>query len=67
MNLVDKKMLSKPELIGKQVRKTSNKPFKSGNKINTVKGIMVNPQTQRPAFFFADDDSNVECWRCVGV
>lgn len=67
MNQIDKRMVSRPELIGKLVRKSSNKPFKSGEKVNTVKGIATNEQTQRPAFIFEEDDSNVECWRCVEV
>lgn len=50
--------------IGRQVVKTSRKPFKSGEKVNTVKGIVVNPQTGHNAFEFVEDGSNVECWRC---
>lgn len=53
-------------LIGKKVRKAS-KPFKSGNKENTVKGIVINNHINRYAFIFEEDDSDVECWRCVEV
>jgi len=52
-------------LIGQLVKKRSNKPFKSGNKVNTVKGITTHNETMRLGFTFEDDDSVVECWRCV--
>lgn len=51
--------------IGKRVRKISGKPFKSGAKVATVAGVVVHKQMQRPAYTFAEDDSEVECWRCV--
>lgn len=54
-------------LIGTQVVKRSNKPFKSSKKVNTVRGIVKNPQTNRFAFIFEEDDSNVECWKCKTV
>lgn len=54
-------------LLNKQVRKRSNKPFKSGSKVNTPYGIIIHPQTGLFAFIFAEDESNVECWRCVLV
>lgn len=50
--------------IGFQVEKTLGKPFKSTNKINTVKGLVINKQTGHLAFIFEEDDSDVECWRC---
>jgi len=50
--------------IGKKVRKISSKPFKSGEKVNTVKGITTNEHTGRLAFTFEEDDSNVECYSC---
>ena len=51
--------------IGDQVVKIkSNKPFKSGNKINTVKGIINHPELNIPAYTFEEDDSYVECQRC---
>lgn len=51
--------------IGKQVAKKSKKPFKSGSKVNTITGVITNTQTGNPAFTFQEDDSNVECWRCI--
>lgn len=54
--------------IGKCVSKIkSNKPFKSGNKINTVNGIINHPILNIPAFTFIEDDSYVECKRCYLV
>lgn len=50
--------------VGKKVYKTSDKPFKSTFKIATVKGITINPWTNRPAFTFEEDDSIVECRTC---
>ena len=44
--------------IGKQVcKRRSGKPFKSGEKINTVKGIVNHPQLNVPAFTFVEDES----------
>jgi hypothetical protein len=42
----------------------SYKPFKSGQKINTVKGVIPHPQLGVPAYTFEEDDSYVECRRC---
>lgn len=60
--------------IGQKVRKTSgrsnqlsSKPFKSGNKANTVREIVNHPQLNVPAFTFLEDDSIVECRRCLIV
>lgn len=56
--------------IGKKVRKKSRgepKPFKSGNKVNTVTNIVEHPYLKIPAFTFAEDDSVVECRRCEAV
>lgn len=56
------------ELIGKKVIKfPSNKPFKSGFKTNTVKGIITHEITGRPAFLFEEDDSYVEIRGCIPV
>jgi hypothetical protein len=54
-------------MIGKKVKKTSDKPkpFKSGFKINTVKDIVRHEFLDIPAFTFEEDDSYVECRRCV--
>lgn len=53
--------------IGKIVRKLSNRKFKSGLKENTVKGIISHPHLNIPAFTFVEDESYVECRRCVLV
>lgn len=50
--------------IGLQVWKKSKKPFKSGNKVNTVSGVTVNPHTNKTAFTFKEDDSTVDAWIC---
>lgn len=51
--------------IGKKVCKPkSEKPFKSGQKINTVKGIIEHPILGIPAYTFEEDDSYVECRKC---
>ena len=55
-------------MIGKKVfKEKSGKPFKSGQKINTVKGITNHPQLDIPAFIFEKDDSYVECRSCKKV
>lgn len=49
-----------------QVKKKSDKPFKSGKKVNSVKGIVTNendPQ-KRNAYIFYDDDSVVNTDIC---
>jgi hypothetical protein len=57
-------------MIGKRVSKKAirknrvPKPFKSGFKVNTVKEITTNPNTQKPAFLFIEDDSVVDCHIC---
>ena len=51
------------ENIGKIVQK-KRKPFKSGNKINTVKGLIFHPQLNLPAYVFEEDDSYVRCDIC---
>ena len=59
------------ENIGKKVSKCSitdkeqnSKPFKSGFKINTIKGVITHPILNVPAYTFQEDDSYVECRRC---
>lgn len=58
-------------MIGKKVKKQRStsqrepKPFKSGLKINTVRGIIEHPILLIPAFVFEEDDSYVVCKRCV--
>lgn len=50
--------------IGLQVHK-DKKPFKSGLKFNTVSGVVDHPVLHIPAFTFIEDDSVVECRRCL--
>lgn len=49
--------------VGKRVSKRK-KPFKSGNKTNTVSGITINPNTGKHAFVFEEDDSIVDANIC---
>jgi hypothetical protein len=58
-------------MIGKKVWKNPKtttthqpKPFKSGLKINTVKGVAIHDHTPHLAFTFEEDSSLVECFRC---
>lgn len=55
--------------IGKRVRKTSVKPFKSTSKVNTVKAVIPHPHRpgNGPAFTFEEDESIVSCDQCVLV
>ena len=60
--------------IGKRVYKgniSSGKPtdkkFKSGLLINTVKDVINHPILDIPAYTFEEDDSYVECRRCFAV
>jgi len=46
------------------VVKKSHKPFKSGYKKATVKSITVNPNCNKIAFEFYEDDSVVNCEIC---
>jgi hypothetical protein len=60
--------------IGKKCKKKSisakvgsnpyqSKPFKSGGKINTIKGVVMHPHLNKPAYTFHEDSSYVECRR----
>ena len=56
--------------IGKKTHKTSKEgtepnPFKSGFKVNTIKGVIEHPQLKIAAYTFIEDESYVECRRCV--
>ena len=58
-------------MIGQQVWKNPKttskfepKPFKSGNKINTVRGVLYHPLTKNLCFTFFEDNTFVECFRC---
>lgn len=62
------------ENIGKRVRKgaigdgkPTNKKFKSGLLVNTVKSIVSHPILGIPAYTFEEDDTCVECRRCYPV
>lgn len=50
-----------PIYSGVRVVKNSGKPFKSGHKINTVKGLTCNPNTNLLAYTFIEDESIVDC------
>lgn len=52
--------------IGKKVTKRG-KPFKSGRKENTVRGIVLHPKKKVPAFIFKEDDSVMECEKCTVI
>lgn len=61
-------------MIGKKVWKKTRpndkkepNPFKSGLKINTVKGIIYHLQLGCLAFTFEEDDSYVACYICGAV
>lgn len=58
-------------MIGKKVTKAragqNAKPFKSGLKVNTVKGVINHPILNVPAFTFEEDDSYVACRICHWV
>lgn len=47
-------------IIGTLVEKHSRKPFKSGNRVNTVKGFTINPHSNLQAVTFEEDDSIVD-------
>lgn len=47
---------------------TEPKPFKSGLKVNTIKGIVPHPFLKgEMAYTFEEDDSFVECRRCIKI
>lgn len=50
--------------IGQTITKESGKPFKSGEKVGTVVGTTINPNTFLPAFMM-DDGSVVDCHQCL--
>jgi hypothetical protein len=63
---VPKNELTNEQMVGMRVKKPSGKPFKSGNKINTVKEIVDHPNREGvKAFSFYEDDSVVDCNTCV--
>ena len=60
------KKVSKGSITEEPKCKRANKfkPFKSGFKVNTVKGVITHPIINVPAYTFEEDDSYVECRRC---
>lgn len=52
--------------VGTKVYKISGNPFKSGAKIATITGVVINEQDpkKRQAYTFAEDDSIVNCELC---
>lgn len=55
-----------PVAPGTRVIKLSGKPFKSGEKVATVKGVIDHPQLPgEPAYTLVEDDSYVRCSYCT--
>lgn len=63
-NWIGKKVWKKGQIKNQE---HNPKPFKSGLKINTVKGIINHPYLNVPAFTFEEDDSYVACATCLLV
>lgn len=51
-------------MLGKQIVKKSNRPFKSGDKVGTALSFTTNEHSGRIAFIMKEDDSVVDCFRC---
>lgn len=49
--------------VGDKVVKSSNKPFKSELKVNTISGYTINEHTSNDAYTFEEDESVVDCWK----
>jgi 2-polyprenyl-3-methyl-5-hydroxy-6-metoxy-1,4-benzoquinol methylase len=64
--LIEVEMIDLSQYNVKVVKK-SGKPFKSKLKINTVKAIVTNPQSNKYAYSFKEDDSvvNIELLEIV--
>lgn len=56
--------VTKRPLSDKNIKKYKIKPFKSGFKTNTIKGVIPHPILNIPSYTFEEDDSCVECRRC---
>lgn len=52
---------------GTKVKKTSDRPFKSQLRVNTIKYVTTHEETGLPGYKFEEDDSVVECRRCIEV
>lgn len=63
-NLTPVELANLQSHAGMLVYKPSGKPFKSTRKVNTVKGVMMHPITQRPCYTFEEDDTYVEVIKC---
>lgn len=48
--------------MGKEIKKRSNKPFKNGEKVDTVLGLIYNEQSEKIAFELSN--SIVDCDKC---
>jgi len=48
-----------------KVKKKSGKPFKSKLNINTIKGEIINPNTNKEAYTFIEDNSIVDKECCI--
>lgn len=59
------------KVIKKRLKKSgesrSSRPFKSGFKANTIKGVVEHPELGTPAYIFEEDDSYVDCESCYLV
>jgi hypothetical protein len=61
---IGKKCKKRP-LDDRNIGKYKLKPFKSGNKVNTIKGVIPHPNLEGlMAYTFEEDESYVECRRC---
>lgn len=61
---IGKKCMKKP-INEDDLRHYQQKPFKSGFKTNTIKGVIDHPQLPgKLAYTFFEDDSYVEVRRC---
>jgi len=52
------------EGIKRRIKTFNRKKFKSGALVNTIKGVIIHPEINIPAYTFEEDESYVECRRC---
>lgn len=52
------------QMIGRKVCKLSDRPFKSGSKVNTIASVVKHAHIQAWSFTFKEDDSVVEARQC---
>lgn len=68
MNKLEREMQSlKSAYADRVVMKFSKKPFKSTFQKNTVKDVVLNENSGKPAFTFHEDDSCVDWSQCYVV